>query len=423
MVRSLQPPLCASRPPSTKSHVRGKAIHSLVSNIHLGPQRRRAGALHDASRLTARSIHAPAFSECGGPPPLWNTSTPAKLSNHGSFPPAASLREPQAPANSHARGKAIHPLVGKRRLGPQRRRAGALHDASRPTALPDHAPASSECGGPPPLWNTSTPANQSSHGSFPPAASLREPQAPANSHARGKAIHPLVGKRRLGPQRRRAGALHDASRLTARSIHAPAFSECGGPPPLWNTSPLANPRTMVRSLATAALREPPPTTSRVREKSIHPLVGNICAGPQRRRAGALHDASRSTAYSHSTRQRLRSAVALHRFGTRFRLPTRATMVRSLAPPLCVRRKPPANSHAHEKSIHPVVGNIRVGPQRRRAGALQDASRPTAYSHNAPASSECGGPPPLWNTAPLANQSNHGSFPPVTSLREPSAIRL
>ena len=73
-----------------------------------------------------------------------------------------------------------------------------------------------------------------------------------------------------------------------------------------------------------------------------------------------------------TRQRLRSAVALHRFGTRPRLPTRAAMVRFLQPPLCASRKPPPIATLRGKSIHPLVGKRRAGPQRRRAGALHDA---------------------------------------------------
>ena len=32
--------------------------------------------------------------------------------------------------------------------------------------------------------------------------------------------------------------------------------------------------------------------------------------------------------------------------------------------------------------------------------------------------ECGGPPPLWNTSPLANLRHHGSFAHAASLREP-----
>ena len=31
--------------------------------------------------------------------------------------------------------------------------------------------------------------------------------------------------------------------------------------------------------------------------------------------------------------------------------------------------------------------------------------------------ECGGPPPLWNTTPLANQNDHGSFAGAVFLRE------
>ena len=39
---------------------------------------------------------------------------------------------------------------------------------------------------------------------------------------------------------------------------------------------------------------------------------------------------------------------------------------------CMLRRALADSHARGKSIRTLVGNIRAGPQRRRAGAPQDA---------------------------------------------------
>ena len=62
-----------------------------------------------------------------------------------------------------------------------------------------------------------------------------------------------------------------------------------------------------------------------------------------------------------------SAVARHRFGTRRRWLTHATMVRLLMPPLCGSRETLAYSRVLEKSIYTLVGKIRAGPQRRRAG--------------------------------------------------------
>ena len=67
-----------------------------------------------------------------------------------------------------------------------------------------------------------------------------------------------------------------------------------------------------------------------------------------------------------------SAVALHRFGTRPRQPTRATMVRLRKPRVSGSRERLAHSRANEKLIPPWVGKIRLGPQRRRATALPDA---------------------------------------------------
>jgi hypothetical protein len=62
-----------------------------------------------------------------------------------------------------------------------------------------------------------------------------------------------------------------------------------------------------------------------------------------------------------------SAVALHRFGTRPRWPTQATMVRLLVPHVCASRETSANRRVRGKSIHSLVDNLRLGPQRRRAG--------------------------------------------------------
>jgi hypothetical protein len=50
----------------------------------------------------------------------------------------------------------------------------------------------------------------------------------------------LVGKTSLGPQLQRAGALHDASRLSGPVANAPASWSACGPPPLWNDAPTAN---------------------------------------------------------------------------------------------------------------------------------------------------------------------------------------
>jgi len=69
------------------------------------------------------------------------------------------------------------------------------------------------------------------------------------------------------------------SAIAGCSPNAPASSECGGPPPLWNTSSVCNAATMVRSLGLRLC------ASYETEKSIHPLVGKIRLGPQRRRAG------------------------------------------------------------------------------------------------------------------------------------------
>jgi hypothetical protein len=119
-----------------------------------------------------------------------------------------------------------------------------------------------------------------------------------------------------------------------------------------------------------------------------------------------------------TRQRLRSAVALHRFGTRPRWPTKATMVCSLVPCSCASRETFTHSHGRGKSNRSLVGKICVGPKLQRTGALHDASRRTVFASGAPASSECGGPPPLWNASSLANQSHHGLFARAVFLREP-----
>jgi hypothetical protein len=73
-----------------------------------------------------------------------------------------------------------------------------------------------------------------------------------------------------------------------------------------------------------------------------------------------------------TRQRRRSAVALHRFGTRPHLLTQAAMIRSRGLYLCASREPFASGRARGKSIHPLVGKIRLGPKLQRTGALDDA---------------------------------------------------
>ena len=76
-----------------------------------------------------------------------------------------------------------------------------------------------------------------------------------------------------------------------RRANAPASSECGGPPPLWDTSPFVNQAAMIRLRKPRVCARRAPLNQRgAREKSIHSLVSNICAGPQLQRTGALHDA-------------------------------------------------------------------------------------------------------------------------------------
>jgi len=88
--------------------------------------------------------------------------------------------------------------------------------------------------------------------------------------------------RRSARDGRGPGAFATAPRLA----NARASSECGGPPPLWNTSSFPTQATMVRSLGRwlCASRETF-ANSCAGGKFIHPLLGRICVGPQRRRAG------------------------------------------------------------------------------------------------------------------------------------------
>ena len=100
-----------------------------------------------------------------------------------------------------------------------------------------------------------------------------------------------------------------------------------------------------------------------------------------------------------------------------RLPTRAIMVRSPVPSL---REPGVRSPiacVRDKSIHPLVGNIRLGPKLQRAGALQDASALSASAAKrlAPRSAAALRRFGIWLS--LANQSDHGSFPGAVCLRE------
>jgi len=106
--------------------------------------------------------------------------------------------------------------------------------------------------------------------------------------------------------------------------------------------------------------------SRVLGKSIHPLVGNSRAGPQRRRTGRTPRRF-ATVLRMANAPASWSTVALHRFSTRPHLLTQATEFRSFRLHLCASRETLDNSCARRKSIYPLVGNSRAGPQRRRAG--------------------------------------------------------
>jgi hypothetical protein len=69
----------------------------------------------------------------------------------------------------------------------------------------------------------------------------------------------------------------------------------------------------------------------------------------------------------------------------------------------------ARFHHREETHQAPVGNICAGPQRRRAGALRRRFATYAGAEKRASVRECGGPPPLWNTASPANHRHHARF--------------
>ena len=72
----------------------------------------------------------------------------------------------------------------------------------------------------------------------------------------------------------------------------------------------------------------------------------------------------------------------------------------------------SNGRNHSKSQRPRTAADRCAP----VPGVKDAPRSTAHGKRASVV-EYGGPPPFWNTPPLANPRRHGSFIPAASLRE------
>jgi hypothetical protein len=57
-------------------------------------------------------------------------------------------------------------------------------------------------------------------------------------------------------------------------------------------------------------------------------------------------------------------------------------------------------------MNAVVGKTSLMPQRQRPGALYDASRHSRALRQRASVLNCGGPPPLWNSAPPVNSNEH-----------------
>jgi hypothetical protein len=125
--------------------------------------------------------------------------------------------------------------------------------------------------------------------------------------------------------------------------------------------------TMVRSLAPCLCASSEPlANNRAWAKSNQPLVGNIHAGPQLRRAGTAGDGrGGSCGWSGGVASR----------------------------------------------------SWAVGARAERCSALRRTLRARAAHGKRASVLEYGGPPPFWNTPPPANQRNHGSFTRTVSLRE------
>jgi len=174
------------------------------------------------------------------------------------------------------------------------------------------------------------------------------------------------------PRRARTEALHDgqaqgerASVFGVRWPSAALEHVLGGQPkPPWFVR-------SCRVLAQAVRRSPIATAG---ENPIARWLARFALGQSSR--GLEHSMTlRDERCLRVARQRRRSAVALHRFGTRPRWPTKATMACSLVPCSCASRETFTHSHGREKSIHPLAGEIGAGhsgggpPHSQDAGAI------------------------------------------------------
>jgi hypothetical protein len=144
-------------------------------------------------------------------------------------------KRPKATAGGRlSRDEMGRPCVAGRtarwRVGSKSRRSARDGRTPRRCAtarLMANAPASSECGGPPPLWHTASFLTQAimvcSFGPY--LCASRETSA--YSRARGKSICPLVGKIRSGPQLQRTGTLQDAGAFHNRPFGRAALRRVG----------------------------------------------------------------------------------------------------------------------------------------------------------------------------------------------------
>jgi hypothetical protein len=165
-----------------------KPMQPLVNKTRLGPKLQRAGALQDAGATDERPV------ECADKSPLFCPGTSI-----------VSAEEPGAisPSSWHVDWYRAPFQSGD--LSPQSKALGRTRGWRERASV-------MECGGPPPLWNTTWRANMRNHGLLSPdgvrASCGRLPTAtPAK-----KPMEALVSKTRLGPKLQRAGALQDAAR-------------------------------------------------------------------------------------------------------------------------------------------------------------------------------------------------------------------
>ena len=157
-----------------------------------------------------------------------------------------------------------------------------------------------------------------------------------------------------------------------------------------------------------------PRAPKIANRSSHPAIGSELAFQfnLNRAASGAPSIARPVRPPRTT-----SRPARRRFGTRLGRQTSAVMVYGRRVGLTrAARRSPTESLGKIPIIH-WLASFALG--HRSSGLEHSRTLRDCTAHGKRASvGECGGPPPLWNTSPLANPSNHGSFARAACLREP-----